>query len=193
MTKTQFNFLDSSSVVNRDEFRIFLQRSEVKLNIGSGDDMREGWINIDAVGYPDVVVDVTNLSMFPDECADVIENNHVIEHISYKETLKVLQEWIRILKVGGEFVLRCPDVGKMCLRYAQQQWQIGPDGTERNIINVLYGNFEDPHYGVHRAGFDKNLIRHYLQQFGLVELQVTDSDRGHDFELLARGFRGAIE
>ena len=177
-----------------EELQQLLQQPLVKLNLGSGNDIRpnsEGWINIDAldgIGV-DVIADVTKLDMFPNECADVIENNHVIEHISYKETVNVLGEWMRILKVGGEFILRCPDVGKMCELYTHRQWQIAPDGAEHNIINVIYGNFEDSHYGVHRAGFDKNLMRHYLQKVGLVEIQVTDSDRGHEFEMLARGLK----
>lgn len=179
----------------KDQFYGWLkEKGELKLNIGCGGDIRDGWLNIDAIDNNgvDVIADVTDLSMFPDECSVVVENNHIIEHISYRDTLVVLKEWIRLLKIGGEFILRCPDVGKMCQRYSEGSWVIGPDGTERNIINVLYGNFEDPIYGVHRAGFDKALINRYLRECGLIDIKVTDSDRGHEFELFARGFRSAL-
>lgn len=181
-----------------------LHQSPVKLNIGAGDDIRpisEGWINIDGITKTgiDVVANVENLWMFPNECIDVIEANHILEHIEFRYTIRTLQEWTRILKVGGQLIIRVPDVGKMCQRYMEGSWQIGPDKTERNIINVLYGNIEPEHleyrevFGFHKAGFDQRLIKTYLEQLNYVNVQVTDSDRGHEFELYSYGEKSAME
>ena len=85
----------------KEELQQLLQQPLVKLNLGSGNDIRlnsEGWINIDAldgIGV-DVVADVTKLEMFPDECVELIESNHCIEHVgSWKTSLDILKEWTR--------------------------------------------------------------------------------------------------
>lgn len=55
---------------------------------------------------PDVVGDVTDLSMFSDGSMDFVFSSHCLEHI--ENTKAALAEWWRVLKHGGYLVLYLP-------------------------------------------------------------------------------------
>ena len=57
----------------------------VRLNLGCGDKILEGHINVDVAServgkLPDVVCDIRKLDNFPDNFADEILAVHVVEH-----------------------------------------------------------------------------------------------------------------
>jgi SAM-dependent methyltransferase len=80
-----------------------------KLNLGSGEFKKSGYINLDVSREcaPDVVHD---LEVFPypfhDNQFDIIEADHVLEHLS--EPFRVMKELNRILNSGGKLVIRVP-------------------------------------------------------------------------------------
>ena len=79
------------------------------LNIGCGNDIRSGYINLDKVALPGVDV-VWDVSQFPYP----FENNYfttillinVLEHIP--DTIKVMEELHRICKPGATITIRVP-------------------------------------------------------------------------------------
>lgn len=82
----------------------------MKLNLGCGRDIREGWVNIDSVPLPGVdhVVDLDDHPVLPfdDDSVERIEGSHVIEHLH--RPLPLMQELWRVAKDGCEAVLRAP-------------------------------------------------------------------------------------
>ena len=50
-----------------------------------------------------------DLSFLCDESVDQIYSSHLLEDFSYKELVRILTEWRRVLKVGGLLVTNCPD------------------------------------------------------------------------------------
>lgn len=80
----------------------------LKLNIGCGTDIRQGWINLDQINLPGVDV-VHNLEALPlpfeNESFDEILCQDVIEHLEY---IPVIKEFYRILKNGGKVHIRVP-------------------------------------------------------------------------------------
>ena len=99
---------------------------EIKLNLGCGDKLLEGYVNVDLVEdrsgvKPDVNCDLRNLSVFESDYADEILSVHVIEHFWRWEVEQVLSEWVRVLKPGGKLILECPNlisVCKICIKIA---------------------------------------------------------------------------
>ena len=77
----------------------------MKLNIGAGTKIIEGWINIDILprSYGLLMMDARKLG-FINNSIDEIKAEDVLEHISFKETISVLKEWYRVLKEGGKTV-----------------------------------------------------------------------------------------
>ena len=82
---------------------------KVKLNLGAGEDRREGYINVDwnDLAKPDVK---HNLNQFPypfeDNKFDEIMASHVLEHLD--KPFDVMKEFHRILKPGGQLIIKVP-------------------------------------------------------------------------------------
>ncbi len=58
---------------------------------------------------PDYRCDLRNLPV-EDESFDIVHSRHVLEHFGRDEVVRVLKEWSRILRVGGEFRLCVPNI-----------------------------------------------------------------------------------
>ena len=79
-----------------------------KLNLGSGKDIKKGWVNLDSANLPgvDVVHDIEKLPLpFANEEFDEILCQDVLEHTEY---LPILKDIHRILKPGGKLAIRVP-------------------------------------------------------------------------------------
>ena len=122
---------------------------EIKLNLGCGGRILDGYINVDVVDErfnqtPDIVCDITNLDQISDDYADLILSVHVVEHFYYWDIHKVLTEWHRVLKPGGKIIIECPSLVKCCRNIlADTQNQAQPNDSGR--MGVL-GVFGDPRY-----------------------------------------------
>ena len=81
----------------------------MKLNLGCGRDIREGYVNLDKVGLEGVDV-VHDLNVFPypfeDNEFDEIYCSHVLEHVD--DLLGVVEELSRISKPGGRIKVVAP-------------------------------------------------------------------------------------
>lgn len=113
----------------------------IKLNLGSGCNPMEGWINVDLDPRADVNSDLRGLP-FEDAYADVIQAIHVIEHFYYWDIQPLLKEWKRVLKPGGLIILECPDLIKCCLNIINAICQGGLPSPRMSI----WGLYGDPNY-----------------------------------------------
>jgi hypothetical protein len=90
----------------------------MKLNLGCGRDLRQGYLNVDFVQPCDRMVD---LSKFPwpwgDGEADEILMLDFLEHFPYRDTSKILMECWRVLKKDGLLEVQVPDFAH-CARAA---------------------------------------------------------------------------
>lgn len=82
----------------------------MRLNLGCGRDIRDGWVNVDSFPLPGVdhVVDFDNKPVLPfdDDAVEHSEGSHVIEHLYYP--LPFMAELWRVTKPGGTVTFRCP-------------------------------------------------------------------------------------
>jgi SAM-dependent methyltransferase len=80
---------------------------EVKLNLGSADDLRQGFINVDVVPAPGVeVADLSKPWPWQDSSIDYVRASHVIEHLPDK--ILTMNELWRVLKPGGKVEIDVP-------------------------------------------------------------------------------------
>ncbi len=147
----------------------------VRLNLGCGDKILQGYVNVDVVASragksPDVICDLRRLTPFQDNHADEILAVHVIEHFWRWEVEDILREWIRVLKPGGRMVLECPNLAAACeafLADPDASWR--SDGAAQRTMWVFYGDprWRDP-LMVHRWGYTPGSLAKLMEQCGLV-------------------------
>jgi SAM-dependent methyltransferase len=141
---------------------------------GCGKRPQPGAVNLDCVAMPGVDV-VHDLDAFPypfaDEEFDKVEAEDVIEHLN--NPIQAVQEFGRILKVGGTL------------------WVRGPDG---NYPDAIWDDLTHKRAFGHRSfsGFDPETYdgRNYGHYHGPIKfklVRVTEKNRGLEFELVKRG------
>src|SRR5258708_36141662 len=83
----------------------------MRLNLGCGRDIREGWVNIDCSPVPGVdhVVDFDDKPVLPfgDDSVMYSEGSHVIEHL--RDPLPFMEELWRGSRPGAQGGFRSPD------------------------------------------------------------------------------------
>lgn len=111
-----------------------------RLNLGSGDDYRAGYLNIDLrADVADLVLDASQRLPFDDGSIDEILALDFLEHHPAFRTQDILAEWRRVLRFGGLLTVKVPNLQALCEALLTHT---NPDMIVRNI------------YGGHRWGPD---------------------------------------
>lgn len=110
-----------------------------KLNLGSGWDIREGWVNIDmnASHNPDIVADATRLTQIEDNFAGYAVAQDILEHIHRDRCMTALREWNRVLRPGGLLEVRTTDVIEVVNLMNKPEWS-NPDG-HNTLLRCMFG------------------------------------------------------
>lgn len=89
----------------------YLKNNEtVKLHLGCAERNFPGWLNCDINIYADCYLDVGKPLLIPDDSADFIYSEHLIEHLEYPAANDFLRECRRVLKAGGVIRTATPDL-----------------------------------------------------------------------------------
>jgi len=154
-----------------------------KLNLGCGDKILPGYINVDVVESrldrkPDVICDLHRLTPFEDNSVDEILSVHVVEHFWRWEVVDILKEWVRVLKPGGKMILECPNIlsaAQELLRNPDMACGPGPEG--QRSMWVFYGDpqWQDS-YMVHRWGYSPLSLARVMHEAGLVQLRQEPAE-----------------
>ena len=139
----------------------------MKLNIGCGKKYDPDYCNIDL--YEDLVADrlmsAFNLE-FDDNTCDEIKAIHIIEHLSFFETIYALSEFFRVLEPNGKLILETPDLEKACQHYLKANGE-----QKKEILGWLYGI---PHKGLqHKLCFPPFLLIELLDNTGFDNITTS--------------------
>lgn len=156
----------------------------VRLNLGCGDKILEGFVNVDLAGNwsgrpPDVVADITQRLPFDDGSVDEVHAYHVLEHLDRWKAPDCLRDWVRVLRPGGRLILEMPCLDKILGLY-QHFHKRGEPAPSRLTLWGLYG---DPNYRnpamMHRWCYSANELATLLEQeVGLVRV-VQEEPKTH--------------
>ena len=136
--------------------------SPIRLNLGCGKRLKEGFINVDLPGNwsgqkPDVETDLRDLP-FEDNYADEAMAIHVLEHFYLWEVHDILDEWVRVLKPGGRLIIEVP-----CLDKVVDFLRRG----EPNLRYTLFPLYGDPSYQseamCHRWCYSQALLKQFME------------------------------
>jgi hypothetical protein len=104
-----------------------------------------------------------------------IYSEHSLEHLSFENCKKALQEWFRVLKNGGELLLLIPDLELCCKNYLNSNGQNTVNYIKDNdwYRATIFGYQKDANgskseFQFHLSGYNKNEIKQLLQDIGFV-------------------------
>jgi predicted SAM-dependent methyltransferase len=149
-----------------------LRSRPLLLHLGCGFLRKQGWVNIDLVGTSaEVFWDLLEPLPFPDDCADGVYHEHVLEHFSVADGLRVLTNCFHVLQPRGILRVVVPDVRRYAESYVN-------DPAMSFIHNVRPGHatgllaFQEIFfkYG-HRAAYDAETLRYVLHGVGFVDIR----------------------
>ena len=131
-TKIAFNRINGPKI---SELIHKLKINGHSINLGSGNDNYEGYINVDLGNYRsvDIVTDITNLPI-QNETISFIASNSVLEHIYDYEA--VINEIYRVLKKNSYLYICVPAMSPRHHEIDYHRW------TSKGLSKLLSGRFE---------------------------------------------------
>ena len=173
-------------IVKPEEFakKIHNMGGALKINLGSGNKLVEGYMNIDFRELPgiDVVSEVDNLPFLP-ETLDEIASAHLVEHFrQYELKTRLLPYWYSLLKPGGMLRITCPNWQAMI-----NQLNAGEMSIDQFKLLTFGG--QDYEGNDHFAMYTPESLTAILETVGFVTVEtlVEDRDNGGcpEMEILA--------
>ena len=136
----------------------------IKLHLGCGKKVLNGWINIDKIPqHPEVIEDdVSILENIQDETVDIIYACHVLEHFGRHEIENVAKCWSKKLKSGGKIRVAVPDFEAVCKRYIEKK-------DIRELIGFTSGGQKNE-YDYHKIVFDFQSLKNLLEKVGFEDV-----------------------
>lgn len=158
--------------------------SPLKVEVGSGKKKRPGYVTCDIrkTLESDYVCPADALP-FGNNSVDEIYSRHLIEHFTLKEFLRVLSEWNRVLKTGGEIYIICPNLLwhlEQITKGKHESFYNKESGENDRYwgYGSLFG-WQQDEYDIHKFGYYFELLRDILLEAGFDQIEdLTNTDRG---------------
>jgi predicted SAM-dependent methyltransferase len=151
----------------------------IKLNLGCGPDIKDGYLNIDTCPLDDRVLkqDIRNLK-FEDGSVDEIYAKDIIEHMSLSDFEKSVQNWSKICKSGATLFIQTICWDSIIRAYYANVW---------NLETVIYMLFAGKNWvdGVerpedfHKSVYSADLINNILSKnnFSIEKIEFDKIDQ----------------
>lgn len=142
----------------REIKRYFKSHPVRKLQIGSGQNILNGWLNTDLKTAKGIIfLDVGKRFPFHDCSLDYILCEHLIEHMEYQKSIEVLCECFRVLKAGGKIRVATPD-----LRFLIELYNPEKTRLQNRYISWAVDSFL-PDVGIYQDTF---VINNFFRDWG---------------------------
>ena len=152
------------------------RQAPVLLNLGAGPRGRadEHWVNVD--GYSDTgvhfLVDLQRPLPLPAASFDGVFSEHVLEHFTEEDGLRLAADILRVLRPGGVFRVVVPD-GEFVMRsyfddpdgLVRYRGVGAPDETAMEMVNSFFRQRYE-----HQFMYDWPTLRRLLQRAGFAEV-----------------------
>lgn len=166
----------------------------LRLNLASGTDIRDGWVNLDAVAWPmarrapDVIWEAHQPIPYADNSVDDVYAGYLFLHVEPSRHDGLLADIRRVLKPGGSLVVGEVDMAKLLPR-----WLESP--SDKYLSGLVWGEQGDVHgselaaWDTHNQGFTEASLRAFLSRGGFREatrIQVHDAAVWYELTLATR-------
>ncbi|MEO8098293.1 MAG: methyltransferase domain-containing protein [Acidobacteriota bacterium] len=186
-TMLRYNrYIDTPSLISN-----YIKEHQVrKLQIGSGDNNFDGWLNTEyETKSGQAFLDATLTFPLPDNSFNYVYSEHVLEHFDYWVGLDMLKEEYRVLKPGGRVRVVTPDLDKLIGLFKEQSpakeqyvtdkfaWHNYWPKTADNAALIL--NLELHDFG-HQFVYNAALLGDSLQKVGFKNVRVYVTGESND-------------
>ena len=145
----------------------------ISLHLGCGSKYLPNFTyHVDLADYPTITHkrDISDLSCFQNGSVDLIYCCHAFEYYDRFEAVEVLEEWYRVLKMGGVLRLAVPDFEAWVKVYQQTH-------SVENLLGALYGRWQIGNTDkiiYHKTTYDFNSLKTLLNQCGFIDVRRYD-------------------
>jgi predicted SAM-dependent methyltransferase len=182
----------------RKQIETYLRTHSVrKLQLGTGSNVLEGWLNSDIHRFEGanriVYLDARQRFPLPDESFDLVFCEHMLEHIDYADGLRCLRECRRVLRPGGRIRVATPSLRRLADLYRADpteeqkryvQWAVDTfvDDADAPLPGFVLNNFLRS-WG-HRFVYDEDTLRHALERAGFAHVEQRRVGESGDPQLV---------
>jgi predicted SAM-dependent methyltransferase/glycosyltransferase involved in cell wall biosynthesis len=141
-----------------------------RLNLGCGAKREPGYVNVDIFKGP-AVDEVFDLDEIPykDNSISVINSEHSLEHVGWVRADRALVEWYRVLKPGGQLMLKIPDLSDCCRKYLESTSDENKQWYKYTIYGIQKSQAGEPdEVQTHRAGWSMEEMCKKLESLGFI-------------------------
>jgi predicted SAM-dependent methyltransferase len=164
-----------------------------KLQLGTGANVREGWLNTDIHDFRRtgevVFMDARERFPLPDASFDVVYSEHMLEHLPYADGQQCLRECVRVLRPGGRIRVATPSLERLIRLYDPElddvqrryiRWSVDEfvPGACAYLPGFVLNNFLRD-WG-HEFVYDRDTLRHALETSGFVDVEESSVGESRD-------------
>lgn len=156
-----------------------LARRPLRLHLGSATRRIPGWVNVDFLRPGrrlDLYWDLRRPLPYPTGSVDAVFAEHLFEHLTFDEGVRLLRECRRVLQSGGTLRVGVPDLDRYVASYLGRDElfdRLRPERLTRALalgeVFFLYG---------HRCMYDFETLRLALERAGLTGIVRSQSGGG---------------
>lgn len=140
---------------------------------------RELRLDIDPRMTPDIVADIADMAGVPSASVDAVWSSHNIEHVFAHQVPRVLEEFLRVLRPGGEALITTPDLQRAAERIASGRLEdslYDSDAGPVTPLDMVYGHGKEISRGfeemAHRTGYTARTLERRLCDAGFADVRV---------------------
>jgi predicted SAM-dependent methyltransferase len=166
----------------------YATRKHLRLNIGSGPNVKADWINVDLAPNADLTLDLREPMPLKDGCCSMIYSEHFFEHLLHpRDTTRFLSEAFRLLQPGGIFSVGVPDTEWPLTAYSNDKDNyfgtaariFHPAKCKTKLDHINYHFRQD---GEHKYAWDFETLKNALEDAGFRNCARRDFDPALDSE-----------
>jgi len=185
-------------------FRELRGRRNLKLHLGCGTDIRQGWVNIDAfiptkrlqnsqANTFAIKYDLRRPIPLENSCSSYIYSSHFFEHLRVDDGYQLMQECFRLLAARGVFRIALPDFRRAFIAYINSDldyFRVLEDSKAipkhladaQGLALSKYINYVVYQEGEHKCVMDPEIVINLLQSMGYTKVHQVDFDPSVDVD-----------
>ena len=152
-------------IVNNSIQKYIASNSTLKLHIGAGGSILEGWLNTDFEHFEKgcIYLDASVPFNIPNDTFDYIYSEHLFEHLNIEGQINMLSESLRILKKGGVCRIATPNLDFLLSVVTNEQ-----NDFVQQYLNWASENYFPKNAYQHLNDIDKKVhyLNHYFHNWG---------------------------